>query len=122
MISFLSDLGCFSDVDIRIDTASNGGPSDYEVTFKVTELRRAVGNINTMVGNQEGSLLTGLKLPNLLGRGERFQIDYTHGTKKTSTFNTSIAKPLHDAARTNVGVSLYQQMAEFPQSGFKEEC
>ena len=61
------DLGCFSDVDIRIDTASGGGPADYEVTFQVTELGRARGTINTMVGNQEGSLLTGLAAPNLLG-------------------------------------------------------
>ena len=60
-------MGCFSDVDIRIDTATGGGPDDYEVTFQVTELRRARGTINTMVGNQEGSLLTGLAAPNLLG-------------------------------------------------------
>ena len=64
---FSTDLGCFSDVDIRIDTASGGGPADYEVTFQVTELGRARGTINTMVGNQEGSLLTGLAAPNLLG-------------------------------------------------------
>ena len=60
-------MGCFSDVDIRIDTATGGGPDDYEVTFQVTELGRARGTINTMVGNQEGSLLTGLAAPNLLG-------------------------------------------------------
>ena len=31
------------------------------------------GSVNTMVGNNEGSLTTGLRLPNLLGRGERLQ-------------------------------------------------
>ena len=67
LYNLLSDLGCFSDVDIRIDTATGGGPDDYEVTFQVTELGRARGTINTMVGNQEGSLLTGLAAPNLLG-------------------------------------------------------
>lgn len=116
----VSDLGCFSDVAIHIDTSSEGGPSDYEVTFKVQELKRVVGSVNTMVGNQEGSLITGLKLPNLLGRGERFAVDYTHGTKKTSTFNASLAKPIHGRARANVTASLFQQMAEFPQSGFRE--
>jgi outer membrane protein insertion porin family len=40
-----------------------------------------------MVGNQEGSLMLGLKLPNLVGKGERFQVDYSHGTKKTNQFN-----------------------------------
>ena len=71
---FASDLGCFSDVDIRIDTASGGGPADYEVTFQVTELGRARGTINTMVGNQEGSLLTGLAAPNLLGMRMRARV------------------------------------------------
>jgi outer membrane protein insertion porin family len=80
-------LGCFSDVDIHIDTADKGENSDYEVTFKVTELKRIVGSVNTMVGNQEGSLMLGLKLPNLVGKGERFQVDYSHGTKKTNQFN-----------------------------------
>lgn len=108
-------------MDIHIDTsqAAGAGPRDYEVTFRVKELRRVVGSINTMVGNQEGSLLTGLRMPNILGRGERMQLDYTHGTKKTSTFNCSLVKPVHGRARTNVTASVYQQMAEFPPSGFK---
>ena len=61
-------------MDIRIDTATGGGPDDYEVTFQVTELGRARGTINTMVGNQEGSLLTGLAAPNLLGKELRTSI------------------------------------------------
>ncbi len=61
-------------MDIHIDTSDEGGPRDYEVTFKVKELRRVVGSINTMVGNQEGSLLTGIKMPNLAGRGEKLQV------------------------------------------------
>ncbi len=108
-------------MDVHIDTStSTGGPQDYEVTFRVKELRRVVGSINTMVGNQEGSLLTGLRMPNLFGRGERLQLDYTHGTKKTSAFNAGLVKPIHGRARTNVSGSVFQQMAEFPPSGFKE--
>ena len=55
-----------------------------------------------------------------VGRGERFQVDYTHGTKRTSTFNSNLVKPLHDRARTALGASLFQQIAEFPPSGFRE--
>ena len=74
VLTTFPDLGCFSDVSIHIDTSVSGGPKDYEVTFKVKEKRRLAGNIHTMVGNQEGSLLTSLIMPNLAGRGERFQV------------------------------------------------
>ena len=91
-----SGLGCFSNIDIQIDTALNGGPSDYEVTYKVKELKRLSGAINTLMGNQEGSIQVGLKSPNVLGQGERFQVDYSYGTKKTNQFNFGISKPLHN--------------------------
>jgi len=45
------------------------------VTFAVKELRRIVGSLNTMVGNQEGSVMAGVKFPNIGGRGERFQVN-----------------------------------------------
>ena len=93
---YFSGLGCFSNIDIQIDTALNGGPSDYEVTYKVKELKRLSGAINTLMGNQEGSIQVGLKSPNVLGQGERFQVDYSYGTKKTNQFNFGISKPLHN--------------------------
>lgn len=117
----LEGLGCFSDVDVHIDTCENSKNSDYEVTFKVTEVKRIVGSVNTMVGNQEGSLMVGLKLPNLVCRGERFQVEYSHGTKKTSQFNMSLVKPLHMTHPGSVVTgSVFQQMGEFPWSGYKE--
>ena len=45
------------------------------MTFAVKELRRIVGSLNTMVGNQEGSVMAGVKFPNIGGRGERFQVN-----------------------------------------------
>ena len=116
----LVTMGCFSDVSVHVDTLEGGGPQDYEVTFRVKECRRVKGTINTMFGNQEGSLMTGFMLPNLAGRGEKFKVDYSYGTKKTNTFNASLSKPLvsNDATAT---ASLFQQMAEFTSSsGFKE--
>jgi len=116
----LKDLGCFSEVDVHIDTSEKGDRHSYEVTFKVSEVGRISGSVNTMVGHQEGSLFTGLKLPNLLGGGEKAQVDYQYGTRKTAAFNASLEKPLHGRAKTNVGLNAFQQHAEFPQSGFKE--
>lgn len=115
----LQELGCFSRVGIHIDT-SDTGAKDYVVTFNVEELRRVVGSVNTMVGNNEGSLMTGLKLPNLAGRGERLQADYTYGTKKSSSFNISILKPLRGLLKSNLSGNIFQTSGEFAESGFRE--
>lgn len=120
----LQDLGCFSDVEIHIDTSEDGGKSDYEVTFAVKELRRIVGSINTMVGNQEGSVITGVKFPNILGRGERFQVDYTHGSKKTSQFNASFSQPIRSPNSVHPTLAtltsaVFQQTSESIASGYK---
>jgi len=115
----LQELGCFSDIAISID-ASDSGSQDYEVRFEVTELKRVAGSVNTMVGNNEGSLSTGIKLPNVAGRGERLQADYTYGSKKSSTFNLSLVKPLRKLA-SQVTASIFQSQGEFPSSGFKSQ-
>ena len=78
------------------------------------------GSVNTMVGNNEGSLMTGIKFPNLLGRGERLQADYTYGTKKSSSFNISMLKPLRGKLKSSLTGNVYQSTGEYPNSGFKE--
>jgi len=120
----LQDLGCFSDVEIHIDTSEDGGKSDYEVTFAVQELRRIKGSINTMVGNQEGSVMAGVAFPNIAGRGERFQVDYTHGSKKTSQFNASFSQPIRSPSSVHptlatLTAALFQQASESVPSGYK---
>eukprot|EP00096_Caligus_rogercresseyi_P010953 TRINITY_DN4150_c0_g1_i1.p1 TRINITY_DN4150_c0_g1~~TRINITY_DN4150_c0_g1_i1.p1 ORF type:complete len:449 (+),score=101.88 TRINITY_DN4150_c0_g1_i1:39-1349(+) len=114
----LHTLGCFSEVLVQIDTSKEGGPQDYEITFKIKELGRIKGIINTLFGNQQGSLQGGLVFPNIWGRGERLSVDYTRGFREYITFNGTLTKPLiHNAA---VGASVFQQMATYPGSGFKE--
>lgn len=127
----LQSLGCFSDVAIHVDTAKDGGPSNYEVTFSVQELKRIIGSVNTLVGNQEGCVMIGGKMPNLLGRGERFQMDYSYGNKRTSNVNVSLSKPIHSLGCKESSLpntysvptfttSSFQHSAEFPPSGYKE--
>ena len=81
--------------------------------------------------------MTGVKLPNLLGRGERLQVcknndpsysqkisskvlrveqyfpqaDYTYGTKKSSNFNLSLLKPLRGKLRSSLTGNVYQVWA-----------
>ena len=46
------------------------------------------------MGNNEGSLMVGMRMPNLFGRGEKVQAEYNYGSKKTVAFNLSFTKPL----------------------------
>lgn len=64
-----------------------------QVTFHVHELKRIVGGVHTLVGNNEGSLAVQMRMPNLFGRGEKLQTEYSFGTKKTSGLNISFTKP-----------------------------
>ena len=98
----LESLGCFKSVGVLIDTGhgQNASKDGYEVTFHVKELKRVLGGINTLVGNNEGSLVIGANLPNTLGRGEKISAEYTYGTRQSKGFNGTIIKPLHNKART----------------------
>lgn len=60
-------------------------------------MRRLLGGINTMVGNNEGSVAVEAKAPNLFGRGERLQMEYSYGTKSSTNINVSAVKPFVDS-------------------------
>lgn len=57
------------------------------------EFKAITGGVNTQIGNNEGSLIIGLKAPNVFGRGERFQAEFSYGSKKTNNYNISFIKP-----------------------------
>ncbi|KAL7299258.1 hypothetical protein TKK_0007848 [Trichogramma kaykai] len=119
----LESLGCFKNIGVYIDTSKgpNATPDGVEVTFTVHEFKRLMGNINTMVGNNEASLLIGAKAPNLFGRGERLQMDYSYGHKNSSNINISAVKPFfHDKLYKALTTSVYTTTADFPWSGYKE--
>ena len=98
----LENIGCFKTVNVLIDTSTgpNSSPDGYEITYTVKELKRVVGGINTLVGNNEGSLVVGSTLPNVFGRGEKLQAEYTYGTKQSKGFQGTFVKPLHNKANT----------------------
>lgn len=100
--SKLEGLGCFKSVDITIDTSNyaDSSPDGLEITFTVKEMKRLLGGINTLVGNNEGSLVIGANLPNTFGRGEKLQAEYTYGTKQSKGFSGTFVKPLHNLSNT----------------------
>lgn len=114
-------LGIFRHVEVVIDTAEGADalPNGLDVTFEVKELRRMTGSYNTMVGNNEGSMVLGLKLPNVLGRAEKLTFQFSYGTKETS-YGLSFFKPQPGHFERNFSLNLYKVTGQFPWSSLRE--
>lgn len=114
-------LGIFRKVNVVIDTSRGEGalPNGLDVTFEVTELRRVTGNYSTIVGNNEGSMVLGVKLPNLLGRAERMLFQFSFGTKETS-YGLSFFKPQPGNYERSVTLNAYKVTGQFPWSSLRE--
>ncbi|CAH1642176.1 unnamed protein product [Spodoptera littoralis] len=118
----LDNLGCFRDVCVYIDVSSGpeATPDGLEVTFQVRELSRVAAAVATDVSEDEGSVVLGVKLPNLLGRGERAAAGYSLGHLRSTNMHLGFTKPL--LLRTYepvVSGSLYQRAAEHVSSGYR---
>lgn len=119
----LEALGCFGNIGVYIDTSNGPGstPEGVEVTFNVREMKRITGGINTMVGNNEGSLIIGARAPNIFGRGERLQMEYSYGSKNSANINISAVKPFVDSWLHKVlTASAFCTMTDLPWSGYKQ--
>uniref|UniRef100_A0A4W3ILQ8 SAMM50 sorting and assembly machinery component n=1 Tax=Callorhinchus milii TaxID=7868 RepID=A0A4W3ILQ8_CALMI len=114
-------MGIFRHVDVLIDTAhgEEALPHGLDVIFEVKEMRRLTGSYNTMVGNNEGSMVLGLKLPNLFGRAEKVTFQFSYGTKETS-YGLSFFKPQIGNFDRNFSMNFYKVTGQFPWSSIRE--
>lgn len=63
---------------------------------------------------------TGLKLPNVFGRGERLAAEYSLGHRSSSNFSVVAAKPLPlRVLAPLLSGTVYQQTHEAPWSGYR---
>ncbi|XP_072948573.1 sorting and assembly machinery component 50 homolog A [Epargyreus clarus] len=118
----LDSMGCFRDIGVYIDVSNGPGstPEGLEVTFQVKELSRIVGGINTTVSENEGNLVLGVKMPNVMGRGERLQAEYSVGHRSSSNFSVCATKPYpHKPLVPVLSATVYQQNHEYPWSGYR---
>ncbi|XP_054718205.1 sorting and assembly machinery component 50 homolog [Uloborus diversus] len=118
----LETLQAFKSIDIILDTSTgpDASPNGLEVIFNVKERSRVDGNINIMTGNNEGSLLFRLLLPNMFGRGEALSTDYQYG-KKTAGFNITSTKPFLNWANPRLNQFVFGNTTEYPWSGYQEK-
>ena len=118
----LEKSGCFGDISVHVD-ASRGPkatPDGVEVTFYVHELSRVVGGVTTEVGRDEGSVVLGVRAPNVLGRGERLFVEYGYGSRRSNHFGVGVVKPFLGEHEPSLSVSAHQCWAEFAASGYEE--
>ncbi|XP_066596091.1 sorting and assembly machinery component 50 homolog B [Prorops nasuta] len=119
----LEALGCFKNIGIYIDTSQgpDATPEGVEVTFIVNEMKRLMGGIKTTVGNNEGSLMIGATAPNMFGRAERIQMEYSYSNKNSTNFNVSIIKPIYSNRLQPIFTgSVFNASSEYPSSGYKQ--
>ncbi|CAL1594833.1 unnamed protein product [Knipowitschia caucasica] len=114
-------LGIFRKVNVVIDTSRGEGalPNGLEVTFHVTELRRVTGSYHTTVGNNEGNMVLGVKLPNLCGRAERLCLQFSFGSRETS-YGISLFKPQPGNIQRSLSLNAYKVSGQFPWSSLRE--
>ncbi|XP_076861385.1 sorting and assembly machinery component 50 homolog B isoform X2 [Brachyhypopomus gauderio] len=117
----LLQLGIFQQVEVLIDVSEgeDAFPNGLDVTFEVTELKRVTGTYNTMVNNNEGSMVLGVKVPNMFGRGERLAFQFSYGTKETS-YVLAFFKPQSGCFERNFILNLYKGTRQFPWSSMKK--
>nr|CAD7576613.1 unnamed protein product [Timema californicum] len=113
-------LGCFRninvDIDINNDTAAT--KNGLAVTFQLDEMKSIIGGVQTLIGDNEGSLAVGFKMPNVCGRAEKITFDITHGNKNTTCLNLSFIKPFQYRMSPVLTASIFQQVGVWPQSGY----
>ncbi|XP_078581194.1 sorting and assembly machinery component 50 homolog [Branchiostoma floridae x Branchiostoma japonicum] len=118
----LERLGIFKNVGIFIDTSKGpeADPNGLEVTFEVKELRPLTGTANTMVGNNEGSMVFGVRMPNIFGRAEKVVSEYSYSNKQRSSFAVTFMKPLHGNPDYRLNISGWKTVGHFPWSSYRE--
>lgn len=62
----------------------------------------------------------GVKMPNVLGRGERVAAEYSMGYRSSSNFSVAATKPFpHKPLVPVLTATVYQQNHEYPWSGYR---
>lgn len=118
----MEQLGLFKAVSINVDVSKGptARPDGYEITFAVKEHRRVTGGMSTLVGTNEGSVVCSMRLPNVVGRGEKVNSDITYGSKNALGWSLNFSKPLQGDPKLHLQAGIFQNSVDLPWSGYKE--
>lgn len=116
----LKQLGCFKKVDVYVDTPEddgNNGDKKYEVTIDVEEIGPLHANVGSLAGPGVNELSAAARfgVNNVLGKGERVEVEYCKGSKSSKQLGCSFVRPLHHLGPgNNVCLSLNNGQLPLP--------
>eukprot|EP00794_Sanderia_malayensis_P004454 gene4454-5045_t len=120
----LERLGVFNAVEVLIDINRNENASSdgLDVYFFVRESKWLTANAGTHVGNNDGNMMFGARMNNLRGVAENIHLDFSIGTRSSSSNEFSFTKPLFKSPDCKFSTKLYKLSGEFAQCHFKQKC
>lgn len=118
----LKQLGCFKKVDVYVDTPEDegkNGDKKYEVTIDLEEIGPLHANVGSLAGPDFNELSAAARVGvnNVLGNGERVEVEYCKGTKSSKQISCSLVRPLHHLGSGNK-VCLSLNNAQIPLPHF----
>jgi len=114
----LRKLGCFNNVNVRLDSASSSEQA-LKVVFDVVETGLYSAKVQQQVGFDEFSLMGNGALRNVWGRGEEVSASYSRGAKRTN-FELAGLKRLHGPLQAALRVNVFQQLSDAAWAGFRQ--
>lgn len=125
----LKELGCFSRVNIQVDTVGSTkehiSHSNYQVHIKVEEIGPIFLNVGALAGQQVNEVLGAARggLNNLLGRGERLEAQLLRGCLGSSHQQLTLTRPLQQLpAGSSLALCLERMRSAVPWMPLRQEA
>ncbi|ODN05358.1 Sorting and assembly machinery component 50, partial [Orchesella cincta] len=82
---------------------------DYDVTFIVKEFSRLAASAKTQMGAQaDAQVKTGIRMPNVFGRGEKLEVEYSYSSGSEKNSEISFLKPFPQYLDSSFKTSVFQ--------------
>ncbi|KAG0175437.1 hypothetical protein DFQ28_000036 [Apophysomyces sp. BC1034] len=110
----LMRLNIFENVQVLLDRASDSdplaAPDSINVVYQVKEKSRLYITTGTAIGNNEGNMNGSITIRNVFGGAEMLESVASFGTRNSSAFQFSLAKPVNASPDARIDVNAHSVM------------
>ncbi|KAI9276310.1 surface antigen-domain-containing protein [Sporodiniella umbellata] len=108
----LAGLDIFDEVQVLLENASDhdilAEPDSINVVYQVKEKSRLFIKTGTEIGNNEGNMNGSITVRNLFGGAEVLETVAAFGTRTSSAFQFSLAKPVNASPDSRIDVNAHR--------------